>query len=76
MLRPMSIEPVPPATARVARAAFATSNRYLKLTDEMETLFTDDTFQGLFPVYGQPALPPWRLALVTLLPCAEGLSDR
>jgi transposase len=76
MLRPMRIEPVPPATARVAHAAFPKGNRYLKLADEMETLFTDDTFQALFPTHGQPALPPWRLALVTLLPCAEGLSDR
>ena len=76
MLRPMSIEPVPPETARVARAAFPKGNRYLKLADEMETLFTDTTFQALFPRHGQPALPPWRLALVTLLPCAEGLSDR
>jgi transposase len=42
----------------------------------METLFTDDTFRALFPTHGQPALPPWRLALVTRLPCAEGLSDR
>jgi transposase len=76
MLRPMPIEPVPPETVRVARAAFPKGNRYLRLADEMETLFTDDTFQALFPTYGQPALPPWRLALVTLLQFAEGLSDR
>jgi hypothetical protein len=30
----------------------------------------------LFPTHGQPARPPWRLALVTLLQFAEGLSDR
>jgi transposase len=76
MLRPMPIEPVPLETARVARAAFPQGNRYLRLADEMETLFTDDTFQALFPAHGQPALPPWRLALVTLLQFAEGLSDR
>jgi Transposase DDE domain/Transposase domain (DUF772) len=76
MLRPMRIEAVPPQTARVAHAAFPKGNRYLKLADEMETLFTDDTFQALFPTHGQPALPPWRLALVTLLQFAEGLSDR
>jgi transposase len=76
MLRPMPIEPVPPETARVARAAFPKGNRYLKFSDEMEMLFTDDSFQALFPSYGQPALPPWRLALVTLLQFAEGLSDR
>jgi transposase len=76
MLRPMPIEPIPPETARVARAAFPTGNRYLRLADEMDTLFSDDAFLALFPTHGQPALPPWRLAVVTLLQFAEGLSDR
>jgi transposase len=76
MLRPMPIEPIPPETARVARAAFSQGNRYLRVADALETLFTDDAFQALVPTPGQPAHPPWRLALVTLLPCAEGLSDR
>jgi transposase len=76
MLRPMPIEPIPPETARVAHAAFPTGNRYLRLADEMDTLFSDDAFLALFPTHGQPALPPWRLALVTLLQFAEGLSDR
>jgi len=39
-------------------------------------LFTDETFAALFPAHGQPALAPWRLALVTILQYAEGLSDR
>jgi transposase len=76
MLRPMPIEPIPPETARVARAAFPKGNRYLRVADELETLFTDDTFLALFPTHGQPAHPPWRLALVTILQFAEGLSDR
>jgi transposase len=76
MLRPMPIEPIPPETARVARAAFPKGHRYLRLADELDTLFTDETFGALFPTHGQPACPPWRLALVTILPCAEGLSDR
>jgi transposase len=76
MLRPMPIEPVPPETARVAHAAFPNGDRYLRLADELDTLFTDDRFQTLFPRLGQPAWPPWRLALVTLLQFAEGLSDR
>jgi transposase len=76
MLRPMPIEPVPPETARVAGAAFPKGNRYLQLADELDTLFTDDAFRALFPTHGQPAWPPWRLALVTLLQFAEGLSDR
>jgi transposase len=76
MLRPMPIEPVPPETARVARAAFPKGNRYLRVADELDTLLTDEAFMGLFPTHGQPAFPPWRLALVTLLQFAEGLSDR
>jgi transposase len=36
----------------------------------------DDLFGELFPTHGQPALTPWRLALVTILQFAEGLSDR
>jgi transposase len=76
MLRPMLIEPVPPETARVARAAFPKGHRYLRLADELDTLFTDEAFLALFPTHGQPAQPPWRLALVTLLQFAEGLSDR
>jgi transposase len=76
MLRPMPIEPVPHETARVARAAFPEGNRYLRLADGVDPLFTDDTLVALFPTHGQPALPPWRLALATILQFAEGLSDR
>lgn len=75
MLRPMLIEPVPHETARVARATFPTGNRDRRLADAREMLFTDAAFPTLCPTHGQPALPPWRLALVTILPCAEWLSD-
>lgn len=76
MLRPMPLGPIPPETARIARAAFPKGHRYLRVADELDTLFTDEAFLTLFPTHGQPALPPWRLALVTLLQFAEGLSDR
>jgi transposase len=76
MLRPMPIKPIPLETARVARAAFPKGNRYLRAADALDMLFTDEAFMGLFPTHGQPAFPPWRLALVTLLQFAEGLSDR
>lgn len=39
-------------------------------------LVQDEELAGLFPVHGQPAEAPWRLALVTLFQFAEGLSDR
>jgi hypothetical protein len=35
MLRPMPIEPIPPETARVARAAFRKGNRYLRVADAL-----------------------------------------
>jgi transposase len=76
MLRPQPVGPIPEDTVRVAHAIFAHGHPYLCLADELGPLFTDDTFAGLFPTLGQPALAPWRLALVTILQFAEGLSDR
>src|SRR5262249_60659773 len=49
---------------------------YRWLADELGPLFPHDPFAGLSPRHGQPALAPWRLALVTILQFAEGLSDR
>jgi len=76
MLRPMPIAPTPPDTARVARAAFPKGHRDLRVADALDMLYTDEAFGALFPAHGQPACPPWHLALVTILPFAEGLSDR
>jgi transposase len=75
MLRPQPIGPVPTDTARVAHAAFRKGHPYLRLADECGALFNDDAFAALFPTHGQPALAPWRLAVVTILQFAEGLSD-
>jgi transposase len=76
MLRPRPIGPIPSETARVARAAFPKGNRYLRVADELKTLFTDDAFLAPFPPCGRPAQPPWQPALATILHFAEGLSDR
>ena len=75
-LHPSPVDPVPEETARVARAAFPKGNPYLRLRDELGTVFGDDDFADLYPRRGQPALPPWRLALVTVLQFREALSDR
>jgi transposase len=75
-LKPSPIEPVPEGTARVARAAFRRGNPLLKLRDELGAVFADADFADLFPKLGQPGLPPWRLALVTLLQFRENLPDR
>src|SRR4051794_34409382 len=75
-LKPSPIGPVPEGTARVARAAFRKGNPLLKLRDELGAVFADADFADLFPQLGQPGLPPWRLALVTLLQFRENLPDR
>lgn len=67
---------VPSETARVARACFPRSNLYLQLYDALGTIVHDSQFAALFPPHGQPAPSPLRLALATILQCAEGLSDR
>ena len=75
-LRPNPMPPVPEETARVARAAFPKGNPYLTMRDQFGSLFQHAQFASLFPLCGQPALAPWRLALVLILQFGEGLSDR
>jgi transposase len=75
-LQVKAVAPVPEQTARVARAAFPKGSLYLRMRDEFGTFFTDQQFADLFPTFGQPAQTPWRLALVTVMQFAEGLSDR
>jgi transposase len=75
-LKPALIQPVPEETARVAKAAFRKGNPLLKLRDELGSIFRDEDFADLFPSLGQPGLPPWRLALATILQFRENLPDR
>jgi transposase len=75
-LHPHVVEPVPEETARVAHAAFPKGHPYLTFRDALGTIFQDEDFTALFPAWGQPGLPPWRLALVTILQFRENLADR
>jgi transposase len=75
-LQSRPIRPVPEETARAAKAAFPRGNRYLTLRDELGSIYTDADFAELYPRRGQPAYPPWRLALVTVFQYMENLSDR
>src|ERR671912_989 len=75
-LRPEEIPPVPEETRRVAHAAFPRGNTYMRMRDELGAVYDDHLFAPLFPAHGQPAAPPWRLALTTVMQFAEGLSDR
>src|SRR5713101_2609304 len=75
-LHPHIIAPVPEETVRVARAAFPKGHLYLTLRDALGTIFQDEDFAALFPIGGQPGLPPWRLAFVTIMQFRENLADR
>lgn len=75
-LQPKESEQIPEETVRIARAAFPKGNAYLKLRDELDTIYRDETFADLFPQVGQFAESPGRLGLITVLQFAEGLSDR
>ena len=75
-LHPHVIEPVPEETARIAHAAFPKGHPYLTFRDALGTIFQDEDFAALFPAWGQPGLPPWRLALVTIMQFRENLADR
>ncbi|MBK8989687.1 MAG: IS1182 family transposase [Chloroflexi bacterium] len=75
-LNPQQTPVVPEETAMVARAAFPKGNTYMRMRDELGPVFADEQFVKLFPDRGQPAESPARLALVTVMQFAEGLSDR
>ncbi len=75
-LKPQEVNPIPEETIRVARSAFPKGNAIMRIRDHLGPIYTDAQFTALFPHDGQPALSPGRLALVSILQFAEGLSDR
>ena len=75
-LRPADEWTIPEETVRVARKAFRKLNLWIRLRDELGVLYPDSTFASLFSHRGQPAESPGRLALLTVVQFAEGLTDR
>ena len=75
-LHPKPIGEIPAETARVARAAFPKGSLVTRLRDEFSVIYQDEGFGRLYSDRGQPALAPWRLALVTVFQFLENLSDR
>jgi transposase len=75
-LHPQPIPAIPEETIRLARAVLPEGNVLMQMRDALGTLYEDEDFRDLFPSRGQPAEAPWRLALVTLMQYAEGLTDR
>ena len=76
MLKPEAVKNIPKETARIAKAAFPKGSAVMKLRDEFGTFYEDEDFSTLFSATGQPALVPWRLALVTVFQYLENLTDR
>lgn len=76
-LHPLDWWVIPRETARVGRAAFPKGNVYMMMYDQLGQLYLDRDFQSLFPANcGQSAMSPGKLALITVMQFAEGLSDR
>jgi len=74
-LQPATQTDIPAQTVAVAKAAFPKGNMYISLRDEFATIVQDEQFQALYPLRGQPAEAPWRLALVSLMQFMESLTD-
>ncbi len=75
-LKPAPIPPVPESTVQVAKRSFPKGNVYLQMRDTLDSIYRDDQFEHLYPLDGQPAYSPWRLALVIVMQFAENLTDR
>jgi transposase len=75
-LKAQAICPVPQETTRIARVAYPKGNVYMQMRDVLGSIYTDEDFAALFPKEGQPALAPWRLALITVMQFVENLSDQ
>src|SRR5262245_18959407 len=75
-LRPQPMMPVPDVTIRVARAAFPQGKPSLTLRAALGTIFRAADVAALFPLEGQPGLPPWPWARVTILPVRDNLTAR
>ncbi len=75
LLQPQAVYLVPEETVRVAHAAFPHGTPYMHMRDTFGMIYDDQTFAALFPIQGQPAMSPFRLALTTIMQFAENLSD-
>ncbi|MFB7957502.1 IS1182 family transposase [Streptomyces sp. NPDC056045] len=75
-LRGVDLGEIPEETARLARAVFPKGCLVMRVRDVLGPVFSDADFGELFPARGRPVVSPARLALVSVLQFAEGLTDR
>src|SRR6266700_693767 len=73
---PQEIGSIPDETVRIVQAACPKGTLATRLCDALGELYQDTQFASRYPVSGQPAYAPWRLALVTVLQYSENLTDR
>lgn len=76
MLKQCVIGEIPKETLSVAEASFPKGNLYLRLREVFISLYSDEDFEDMFSKQGRPAIPAWRLALVTVFQFMENLTDR
>ena len=58
---------IPEETVRVAHAACPKGTLAMRVRDALGAVYQDEYFVSLYPVEGQHAYEPWRLAIVTVL---------
>src|SRR5215467_7879937 len=75
-LQRKSLPAIPPETVLVAKAAFPSGSVYMRMRDDLGSIYDDELFVSVYAHEGQPAIAPWRLALVSVMQFAENLSDR
>lgn len=76
-LKPSDNMMIPADTIQVARGIYPKGdNLWIKMRDELGSIFNDEQYRELFGQRRKPAESPRRLALVTLLQFAEDLTDR
>ncbi|WP_017326575.1 hypothetical protein [Synechococcus sp. PCC 7336] len=66
-LKPQAQYVVPEETSKVAHAIFPKGNLCITMADTLSEFLCDRDFNQLFPIQGQPAVSPWRLALATII---------
>ncbi len=76
MMYPQEIGSIPEETRRIAQAACPKGTLAMRLREALGELYQDEQFTALYPVEGQPAYAPWRLAMVIVLQYTENLTDR
>lgn len=67
---------IPELTGQLARKSFRKPTAPMILRDKLGPIFANEDFAELFSATGQPAVDPWRLALVTIMQYMLGMSDR